>query len=374
MLLARLLAGGDVLGNKTVPDRIDKGSVTVEAAMVMPLFICIVVSIMFFVRVVYIHELVRRAASETAAEIASFSYLVHKPGIDDGVHEWLVKGFGEVVAGADGTYTGDSRANTVANTILETVKNAAVQKAAGEIENLMLMPLLHLLASRHLSDPSGMQGDYLERLGVVGGYNGLDFSGSSFCGNETEDINVVVRYDIRIPVPIKIFGDLHFEQKACARAWLEGDNPKSREEDIWSLDNFTRGRKIREIFGANLPWGFPGISSFKNGCAILIRSMDITAPTYHQPENVERTVIRYIDDLADYAGQVKPWGKEEIVILPEEIKSRKLLLVIPGNPAADGVTEALERCRVYAAGRGVWLDIRRYGYKKGNEPDESEPG
>jgi hypothetical protein len=236
------------------------------------------------VRTMYIGALV----IETADELAVFSYLVYKPGIDAGLHDWLVEGFGKGLSSLHSCE--DERVGK----ILDAIKNAMTEKAAGRTENYMLMPLLHLLAGRHLSGLSGDYG-YLERLGVAGGYDGLDFSDSSFCAEGTGDINIVVRYTVRIPVPLRIFGDLHFEQKARVRAWMGGDNPFDKTEDIWSLDNFTRGRKIREIFGANLPWGFPGISSFKNGCAILIRSMDITVATYQEPGNIERTVNGYID-------------------------------------------------------------------------------
>jgi hypothetical protein len=348
----------------------ESGSVTIEAAVIMPVFICVIVSIVFFVRVVFIQELIRRATVETAEEIAAFSYLVYKPGLDDKLHDWLVEGFGKSLSdpgtGKDGMAGQDERTGK----ILDAIKNAVVEKAAENAEGYMLMPLAHMLAGRHLSDCHGDRG-YLEKLGVVGGYDGLDFSGSSFCAGETDDINIIIRYSVRIPVPLRLFGDLHFEQRACARAWMGGDNPSDREEDIWSLDNLTRGKKVREIFGANLPWGFPGISSLKNGCAILIRSMDITAATYQNPENIERTVNGYIDDLAEYNGQVKPWGSEKKVILPEDIHSRKLLLVIPSNPVGDSTLNALDSCRIYAAGRGVMLEVRKYGYKKDRgEPDD----
>jgi hypothetical protein len=347
----------------------ESGSVTIEAAVIMPVFICVIVSIVFFIRVVFIQELIRRATVETAEEIAAFSYLVYKPGLDDKLHDWLVEGFGGILSGSNAGEDEMTGQDERTGKILDTIKNAAAEKAAENAEGYMLMPLAHMLAGRHLSDHHGDYG-YLEKLGVVGGYDGLDFSGSSFCAGETDDINIIVRYSVRIPVPLRLFGDLHFEQRACARAWMGGDNPSDREEDIWSLDNLTRGKKIREIFGANLPWGFPGISSFKNGCAILIRSMDITAATYQNPENIERTVNGYIDDLAEYNGQVKPWGNEKIVILPEDIHSRKLLLVIPSNPASEAAFNALDNCRAHAAGRGVILELRKYGYKKiDDKPD-----
>ena len=47
--------------------------------------------------------------------------------------------------------------------ILDTIKNAAAEKAAENAEGYMLMPLAHMLAGRHLSDHHGDYG-YLRNL------------------------------------------------------------------------------------------------------------------------------------------------------------------------------------------------------------------
>ncbi|NJD02613.1 MAG: pilus assembly protein [Ruminiclostridium sp.] len=60
-----------------------KGSITVEAALVLPIFLCIVISVMFFIRVVYTHELIQHAIAETAKEMASAGYIFHVSGLGD---------------------------------------------------------------------------------------------------------------------------------------------------------------------------------------------------------------------------------------------------------------------------------------------------
>src|SRR5690554_4881596 len=215
-------------------EKSDRGSITIEAAIALPVFICVVVSVVFFIRVVYVQELVRRSAAEAAGEIASMSYLAHKSGLEDNLYEWMVNGFGEGLAGN----RGDN--NSKEDGLLETIKNAILGKAAEEITNHMMMPLARIMSKRHLSGPPEGETDYLERLGILDGYGGLDFSGSSFHMDGTDDINIIIRYKVRIPVPLRIFGDFNFEERACARAWMEGDNPEVEEEDIWVLSNVSR--------------------------------------------------------------------------------------------------------------------------------------
>lgn len=335
----------------------ERGSITLEAAVFLPFFICVIVSIVFLVKIVYIQEFVRRAAAETAEDMASHSYLIYRSGINNTLEEWVAQGFDKGLTGSVSNEGGMPAA------LLEWLSGIAKEELTDGIRTQMMMPVVRPLLKKHLSGPRGQGAhEYLLSLGIEGGYRGLDLSGSEFLCNGTDDVLICIGYDIRIPVPFRIAGKLHFRQQACSRAWMGGDMPS--DEDIWALDNLSRGKRIREIFGANLPWGFPGISSFKNGTAVLIRSMDITAVSYSSPKQVEETVNGYTDKLADYRGQAVPWGREKIVIKPGDISSRKLLLVIPSNELSGDVEQAIQRSRRYAVSKGIILEIRRYGRKK----------
>ncbi len=335
----------------------ERGSITLEAAVFLPFFICVIVSVVFLVKVVYIQEFVRRAAAETAEDMASYSYLIYRSGINDTLEEWVAQGFDKGLKGSVSDEGG------IPEALLEWMSGIAREELTDGIRTEMMMPVVRPLLKKHLSGPSGKAAhEYLLSLGIEGGYKGLDFSGTKFLYNGTDDILICIGYDINIPVPFRIAGKLHFRQQAYCRAWMGGDMPS--EEDIWALDNLSRGKRIREIFGASLPWGFPGISSFKNGTAILIRSMDITAASYSNPGQAEETVNGYTDKLADYRGQPVPWGRDRIVIKPGDISSRKLLLVIPSNKLSSDAEQAIQRSRRYAVSKGIILQIRRYGRKK----------
>jgi hypothetical protein len=129
------------------------------------------------------------------------------------------------------------------------------------------------------------------------------------------------------------------------------------------LGNFQRGLKIRSLFGANLPNGFPVISKFDSGTATLIKSMDLTAESYQDSGIVRDKLIEYIAKLAAYSGQPEPWGSDGITIRSEDIERKELLLVIPENPVAPEVIRAVEECGAYAALKGLDMKVVKYGTK-----------
>ena len=81
-------------------------------------------------------------------------------------------------------------------------------------------PLSKALVNRQVklyrTDSQGR--DVLERLGVVGGMRGLNFTGSSLF-NDGETITIQVSYSMEIPYLGLREKPLHFIQRASTRAW-----------------------------------------------------------------------------------------------------------------------------------------------------------
>lgn len=355
--------------------RTQKGSVTVEAAISLPIFICMIVTLLSIIKVVYVTDAISHAISETADHVASIAYPAYALGyrtdraltspdefIEESGQTLLLKCLGLLEGKSEDT-------SSILPEILGTLVNSQLQEGA---EDIFLQTVISIYMPEMISG-TGIENvdDKLRGLGVVGGYEGLDFSSSSLGGNGSEDVVIAVEYCVDIPVPIKLFRPVRIKQSAAARLWMGGDEPSEvEEEDIWSLSNLQRGTRVHKIFKSNLPWFFPGLSYFQSGTAKLIRSMDLTAASYAEPENIERTVCGYIDDLAEYNGQPIPWGKEGIVIKPNDIAQRELLLVIPRNPFPEEANAALQRCRNYADRNSVILIIEKYGTKKTEEKTE----
>lgn len=58
-----------------------KGSLTVEAAIVLPIFICVILMIGFFIKLVHTHEVIQYAINEAANDMASSSYIYYSTGL-----------------------------------------------------------------------------------------------------------------------------------------------------------------------------------------------------------------------------------------------------------------------------------------------------
>lgn len=369
--------------NKRV--RNDKGSMTLEACIVLPLFLCIIISIIFLIKLTYTHELIQHAINETAEEIASTAYIYQVSGLRD-LHDTAQNGIGgrteglkenvENIFGILKSLGGDDALP------LDQFEDAANFIAGGAFNSMkteLLTPFTRLIMEKYIAEGSGVSADdRLRSLNVKEGLQGMDFSQSGFFKDEEENIEIVVSYEVSLPVPIKIFPEFKVVQRAAVKAWMSGDEPPetnnidSEANDVWSLSNLERGKKIRTIFGANLPFSFPVIAKFDGGRAVMIKSMDLTAKSYHDTFNICKVLDEYIGELAEYNGQETPWGSGKIIIENEEINSKQLLLVIPGNQLPPATQELLDKYVASASSKKIELKIERYGIKKTQEEKGKE--
>ena len=399
-----------------------KGVMTVEAAIVLPLLLCAFFSVVFLIKAVYTYELVQHALDETASEIASVGYIYHVSGIRD-IHDTVRNGVNdksELFKGQVGsvfdTYNSlkniksglgqgspsirdsadllanagenfanmlDEAENVVSNP-LDELKSIACFIASGAFDNAktqLFTPVVKLYIKKYLITEGTADADErLKALNISGGFSGMDFSESSFLADSEEDIDIVVRYRIKLPLPIQFNSGFEFVQRVRVKAWMGGDEAhgvldgSSTTNDIWSLSNFQRGLKIRRLFGANLPSNFPVIARFENGRAIMIKSMDLTAASYQEGDHAQKTLKEYMDELATYKGQEKPWGSSGTVIHKEEIISRELLLVIPQNKLSDTNENLLSDMIRIAPSMGITLVVKRYGTKimEGSEDNTTD--
>ncbi len=375
-------------------DTREKGSVTVEAALAFPLFICLIVFVVFIVKVVYVHEMIQHAIDETANRLADLGYVFYVSGmeeINDSIRDGmesrseLFRRHSEDIMDAleklDNIEKMDESVDKISDVIeevsedpeeeLKSIVFLVGKEAFEDIKTQLILPMVKQYIKKYLDvEETGDINAKLLGLNVKKGFDGLDFSKSGFFRDKNNDIDIVVEYSMSLPLPFKLFPDIRIVQRACARAWTSGVLPADDEEehknegDIWSLDNFSRGRKLREIFGGDLPFNFPVIASFKDGVATMIKSMDLTASTYQEAETVREKLYGYIDELANFKGQEEPWGKDRIVIKNDEIKEKQLILVIPGNEIKPEVERELYDCANYARSRGVKMTIEKYGMKK----------
>jgi hypothetical protein len=137
----------------------------------------------------------------------------------------------------------------------------------------------------------------------------------------------------------------------------------AKDDAVWEMDNFSRGRIFRIRNGGNLPMGYPVIASFREGVATSIRSMDITAPSLKTEVRCGLNFVKR-SMRCPRLRERQTMGKESIVIHRSEIRRRVLLLILPENPVGECIEEQLNQAVSYAGISGVEMAVLRQGVSR----------
>lgn len=395
-----------------------KGSLTVEAALVMPLFMCVILSFALFIKIVYTQSIIQHAINETANELAVYSYLYSVSGaqkLHDGVKDQLeensqlaqeqinsavdaLNSLNNTKKSIEETYknlkdTDIDKLNTdierikdlskdtyakgeeLKKTLEDAMKNPKNQVisftsllAQGAFEDLkgqLAAPVIRFMCKKHIESNDLDADRRLKSLGVVNGLSGLDFSETRIL-NDKKNIDIIVRYKVNSGLPINFLPNLYFIQRAKVRAWLDGDGkkpistesePKPEPTNLWALDQFKRGREIEKLEGKNTPEHI-GIIQYNDGDVIDVTTIDLSDKTYTTTKGVKYRINLSIRKLAEFKHKNYP-----------DIKSRTLIIIIPENSLEkrEDVKKLLtEDCLEYAKQFNV---ILKYKEAYGTSPE-----
>ncbi|MGB4610269.1 MAG: hypothetical protein WBH77_06555 [Saccharofermentanales bacterium] len=154
------------------------------------------------------------------------------------------------------------------------------------------------------------------------------------------------------------------------------DQKDKMADDIWSEHNFTRGKYFRDQYKANLPFNYPIICRYQAGEIMAVRSLDLTAPSYSLPEAVNLQLEQEINNLANFSGSERDTGLPLTRIKADDIKARKLVIVVPGNSDYDLSSPMFKNLETFASNSGVTIQIdvrgNSYRYLPKPEPDNSD--
>ena len=263
----------------------ESGMMVVECTISFTIFLMVVIAIIYLTNIFVVHNRIQFAINSAANEVASYSYLYQAFGVraaeqtvdKDGapytgkidetqaqVIDTLVKIEGTVQSGGQlvediqnpqlSTEYIDSIHESfekVKDDVEQTKESATESKQKltelfsdknGLIAGIAYLGLsgaryeLHKEAGRLIAEGltrkylGGSQADgYLRSYGVIDGYSGLDFSGSSVFndsgGTDKRIIDFVVQYDIDMSFIGFVLPDpkIHVVQRVSVAAWLDGD-------------------------------------------------------------------------------------------------------------------------------------------------------
>lgn len=258
----------------------NKGSLTLEASIILVFFLVAFMAILSVINMYRAQVLIQNAANQTAQEIAQYTYILKKAGLADfgqgasdradAFTEDTNKTIGTVFAffeaTSNGLDAGKNAVNTVtqqsfpqdfsdlansleqfeneANTMgqqVENIKNSAQammdagkeyfkdpqtifngilailkDAACDSVKIAVAAPITKGLMEKYLS---AYPADYLEKLGVVGGNNGINYWGSSIL-LDMQSIEVSATYKMKIDLPFLDLKEYHLKTTASTRAWI----------------------------------------------------------------------------------------------------------------------------------------------------------
>jgi hypothetical protein len=398
----------------------NKGSITIEAAIVLPVFICVVISLAMLIKLIIIHDIIQHSIDEAANELAAYAYIYHVSDlrkVDDSIKDNLQEN-ADIVEGHIGTVVNafDTLENAykTGNDFVEDVGSTAesdmgfgrkadriidktreliteggqlskegidninqLQKAFEEackdpkreaksiasmlskglysdVKTVIAVPLIKYTVRKYLFENNlGNADKAFNKLNIYQGFEGLDFYSSTFFdGNE--NIDIVVKYRVILPLPVKVLPDIYMMQRSTARAWLNGGDGTSsfQETSIWDLPNKQRGMEIEALYGGNLPYDFPVIDIYDSASKVgtSIKSINLNSKSYQDKASLGRLLKQYVDDLKAQ-GTIK--YKQESYYL----KGKRIIFVIPIGSINDVNSTVLEEIKNYSKNNGIDITI-----------------
>ncbi|MCT4688729.1 TadE/TadG family type IV pilus assembly protein [Vallitalea sp.] len=285
-----------------------KGSLTVEAAIVLPIFLMAILSVVYIIKIMYIHESIQYSLSETANELATYSYIMEKSeilnaqqeiyktasenvkntnenidninenlesifNIIDGGNSYIsgsdinikttfedmygsgnlneyIKDFAktiskikeQVIGNASEAYRSLNNIINSVETILHSIKGTLISECIYDglavSNNFVGTKIAKSIFNDHISD------EQYKKWYIVNGKDGINFRYSRFMLDD-EDIDLIVKYKLEIPIPFPGIKDIYITQRVKVRGWtgngngfnscLEDDNietDEASEDDI----------------------------------------------------------------------------------------------------------------------------------------------
>lgn len=334
-------------------DQKNKGALTIEASIAYPIFLMVIVTILYLMRVVYTYGLIQHAVSQTAKELSMYTYIYQVAGLGElnsevqGAVSGRTEQFNSDVENVVGLYesfgNGDFSATyngtTSPTEILKNIGSVLLGEGGKELNSQFFQAVVKPLMEGYIgADADGNSADLrLKALRVNGGFEGLDFSASSFF-EDGATVDIVVCYTIDPLFPIDIMPEMNLANRACVRG-MRGANVFTNEEaektdgggSVWDLENSAeRGKAIQAQQNVrNLPENFPSFSAFDpdTGTATAEMSIDLRGSSYQQASGIVGALRAECSKIDNYRTSTR----DGVTVKAEDIRKKVLIVYIPSS-------------------------------------------
>jgi hypothetical protein len=391
----------------------ENGALTVEAAIALPIFMCVVLTLAFFIKVQYVQNNVQYSLDQAANELSTYSYLYSVTGLqaaNNGLKKELndrqelasghvndiIDSYDALSASpedvqksydavSDGDYSKIGKFGQIYNAdvddtkkILSTLKEAGkdpkkefvsiaslimnngFEAMKSELATPVIKFFMYKYIDKGILNSKGGPGAYVSTELGDDDLECFDLSNSTiFKDNKT--IDIVVRYKIKTVLPINFLPGIEMEQRATVRGWLTGDADSVDKEEssstgMWEKPPFEYGKSITALELKNYPVKYPD-----SGDAYEVRSINLTANSYKDLGNLKKTINQSTNKFNGMK-----------LINSKPTSSKTLIVVVPEGTLTDQVKKVVKESEEFARSKGITLLVKEgYGKAKVITGDES---
>jgi len=330
-------------------EKSNKGSITVEAAILLPFFIIAIMSFVFIIKVYYTNEIVQQAITGACNEMSVYSLLYYETNAEEII--------GGIEKFASSKEVSDATGNSSIASFVQQLGKDATDYVRAQVA---LVPITKVLVKKNLAvSYYNDVDDRLKGLNLKDGFKGIDFSSSRMLA-DGKSIDIVVSYEMSFPFLSQLFSGIKIKQMASTCVWagedgvsMSEDEDLDEETSVWNMTNIKRGREIRKLQGANLPYNFPTIAKFQNGTATSIKSLNIDKLYYQNSKNLKLKLMTNINKLEEFNG-----GKSSSRTIDSyEIFRKELILILPETQVLPNQQQTIDECIQIARSKGIDLKI-----------------
>ncbi len=329
-----------------------RGSITVEAAILLPVFIAAIMTFVFIIKVYYVHEIMQQAITSACEEMSLYSLLYYETNAD------------ELISSLEKFTSSQKADNTSGDTWIAPIIEQFGKDASDYVRaQVVLVPISKILVKKNLEVSYFDNVDNrLRLLNLKDGFEGIDFSSSRMLADD-KSIDIIISYKMSFPFLKEFIPEIKITQMASSYVWAGEAGAQNAGEEaevtcVWNMSNINRGREIRKLQEANLPFNFPSIAIFKNGTATSIKSLNIDDTYYKNANNLKNKLLMYINKLEEFQG-----GESGGVTIEKwQIYKKELRLIIPQTELMANQQQTINECIQVAKKKGIDLVIiKAYG-------------
>lgn len=410
----------------------EKGAIVVEATISLTAFVFAIFTILFVINIAYIQAKMSVSLNTAAKEISQYSFFYYKSGLSDVDKETsgdtaderqlvndTVNGVGEFITAIsdipshidtgdiegmvtqieNGAENVDQLVSQYADKIADDPKGFIMgmgKMAAVELgqqgKAILGQVLAKAMMKKNLKAYEGDDPDkFLRRHNVVGGMDGLNFDHTTLMAYGEDQIQLVVKYDVKVIQLLNVDFNFTFWQAAQTRPWGDGvsvinktstssgTSSEKQEKSIWNGSDTLRGDEIvLKEKKNNYPYSgdkyFDAYNYSENEFVSII-SINTFKDSYQSSGPIKQKIKTAYQNMEtnvksmDESIKVKNNAGDGTLNLVSDKETRKykVVVVVPENADMTMIDKAVSDFRENWEGYPVTVEVKK-GYGNYEEP------